>query len=213
MNLLVPADAVETLKATKVGLLEVDGPVYLRYAREATPIVTKSGTPFEFGKANIIRYRGQTDKFVDAFETVLSTDYKNESEDLCLIACGPAVPEAMRAAWILKEQHSIETRIINMHTVKPLDMEAISAAVRDIGVLVTAEEHQKGGFGNIIAAAALQNKEFDRPLQLDMIGVDDRFGESGSPWDLMKAFGLCAEHIVDKSLKILAARNSQKCLA
>lgn len=202
MNLVIPADSVETDKATRNGVLEIEGPLYLRFAREATPVISDENTPFVFGKANVIRYRGRQQDFVKAFETVLAEEYKDEKEDVCVIACGPMVPEAMRAAYILKEKHDLETRIINMHTLKPLDEEAIRKAVEDIGVIVTAEEHQKGGFGNIIAGAAVRNKARELPLTLEMVGVNDRFGESGKPWDLMKAFELCAEHIVARALSL-----------
>ena len=100
------------------------GPCYIRYAREATPIVTREGTPYKFGIATVIRYRGEKQQFIDAFETVLSTDAKNENEDIAIIACGPEVPEAMRAAWILKEEFGIDGARGEYFHVKPLDKEA-----------------------------------------------------------------------------------------
>ncbi len=201
MHVVVPSDSVETAKATCASIKEVVGPVYIRYAREATPIVSSDATPFVFGKANVIRYRGARDRFVDAFETVLASDYKSEGERLAIIACGPMVPEAMRAAYILKEEFGIETRVLNVHTVKPLDVDAIVKAAEDCGAVVTAEEHQVGGFGNIVASAILRN--VDKPVAFDMIGVQDRFGESGRPWELMQVFGLTAEHIAAKAQEIL----------
>jgi len=129
-----------------------------------------------------------------------------EGEDLCIIACGPPVAEAMRAAYLLKERDSIETRIINIHTVKPLDEAAIGRAVQEIGLILTVEEHQTGGVGNLVAGAALRLKEYNAPLRMDMIGVADRFGESGNPWDLTKAFGLAAEHVVEKAKNLLKSR-------
>jgi len=112
------------------------------------------------------------------------------------------VPEAMRAAYILKEEKGLETRIVNAHTVKPIDEEAIVAAASDIGVVVTAEEHQVGGFGNIVAGVIGQAC-LDRPVHMDMVGVQDRFGESGQPWELTKVFGLTAEHIAEKAMGVL----------
>jgi transketolase len=110
------------------------------------------------------------------------------------------VPEAMRAAWILKENFGIETRIVNMHTVKPLDTEAAVRAAEETQVVVTAEEHQVGGFGNIIAGAILRSRrQFSRPLLFDMVGVQDRFGVSGKPWELVQTFGLTGEHIAAKA--------------
>jgi transketolase len=202
MNLSVPADSVETYKATKVIILDVIGPSYIRYAREATPIVTKPQTPYKWGVANIIRFRGVQPLFVDAFETVIATQYKNEHEDIAIVACGPMVAEAMRAAWILKQESGIETRIINLHTIKPIDRSAITAAVKDIGLLITAEEHQVGGFGSIVAAVAAQEKNSDEPLKIDMVGVEDKFGQSGAPWQLMQTFCLTAEHIADRATKL-----------
>lgn len=204
MNLEVPCDSVETEKATKACILDVVGPAYIRYAREATPIVTTESTPYKFGIANIIRFRGEQPKFVDAFEQVLSTDYRNENEALVIIACGPMVPEAMRAAWILKNGKGIETRVINIHTVKPIDKAAIIAAAEEVGTIITAEEHQTGGFGNIIAGIAAKRDKQAKPLRVEQIGVDDTFGESGMPWELMKLFGLTAEHIAKKAMEMLA---------
>ena len=200
-NMVVPCDAAETAKATEI-ITWLQGPAVVRFAREATPVVTTAGTPFEFGKANVIRYRGLAPKFIDAFETVLAAGYAGEDEDLAIIACGPAVPEAMRAAMILKEEKGIETRVLNVHTVKPLDTAAIAAAARDTGRIVTAEEHQVGGFGNLVAGVVAQS-DIDRPVSMRMIGVQDTFGDSGQPWELMKVYGLCAEHIVEKALQIV----------
>ena len=202
MNLSVPADSIETENATKALILDVVGPGYIRYAREATPIATNYQTPYQWGIANVIRYRSAKPRFVDAFETVLSTGYENENEDIAIIACGPMVAEAMRAAYILKEDFNIETRIINIHTVKPIDKAAIIAAVRDIGLIITAEEHQAGGFGSIVAGIACREKEADTPLKIDMVGVDDRFGQSASPWQLMQKFGLTAEHIARRAVTL-----------
>jgi transketolase len=204
MNVVVPCDAVETQKATIHALLSLDGPVYLRFAREATPIVTNADTPYEFGVANVIRYRGERPNFVDAFDTFLGTRYHNEHAHASIIACGPMVPEAMRAAWLLKEEYGIETRIVNVHTVKPLDIATIVRAADETRVVVTAEEHQVGGFGNIIAGAILQHrKRFREPLQLAMVGVEDRFGLSGNPWELVQHFGLTGEHIAKRVLDLL----------
>jgi transketolase len=97
MNVVLPCDSVETEKATQHALLSLVGPCYLRFAREATPIVTNAETTFEFGTAKVIRYRGNQPKFLDAFDTILGPRYHSEHEQLAIIACGPMVPEAMRA--------------------------------------------------------------------------------------------------------------------
>ncbi len=203
MHVVVPCDSVESERATYHSLLEVTGPVYLRFAREATPVVTTTETPFEFGVANIIRYRGEKARFIDAFETFLSTTYAGEGEEVSIVACGPMVPEAMRAAWLLKEEHGIETRVVNVHTVKPLDVAALVQAAEQTHFVITAEEHQVGGFGNIVAGTILRHRQnYEKPLLFDMLGVEDRFGLSGKPWDLMRAFGLSAEHIADRVLTL-----------
>jgi transketolase len=203
MHVIVPCDSVETEKATQYLLFEIEGPKYVRFAREATPIVTTEDTPFKFGEANIYRYRGEKDNFIDAFEVRLSSEYVSENEDLTIVACGPEVPEAMRAAWILKEDFGIETRIVNMHTLKPLDKKTIIKAAKDTGIIVTAEEHQVGGFGNLISAAVSQaNELYKRPMLFGMIGVKDRFGESGAPWELVKEFEVSAEHIAQKAKEL-----------
>jgi len=98
MNLVIPCDSLETEKATKELLLKVKGPKYLRFARESTPIITTKETPFVFGKANVYYYQKERDNFIDAFEIFLAKDYKNKGEVVSLIACGPEVAEALRAA-------------------------------------------------------------------------------------------------------------------
>jgi transketolase len=214
MHVVVPCDSVETERATRYCLLDLTGPAYIRYAREATPVVTTQETPFKFGVANIIRYRGAKPRSLEAFETVLSTDYQGEGEEVSIVACGPMVPEAMRAAWLLKEEQGIETRILNVHTVKPLDVAALVRAAEETGLVVTAEEHQVGGFGNIVAGAILENRQnFQLPLLLARVGVPDCFGVSGKPWELMQWFGLSAEHIAERVLKLQVKRTTAQRLA
>ena len=204
MNVVAPCDSTETEKATTHALLSLLGPCYLRFAREATPVVTTAETPYEFGTANVIRYRGHQPRFLDAFDTILGPRYRDEREQIAIIACGPMVPEAMRAAWIIKEEYGVETRILNVHTVKPLDIATIVRAAEETRVVITAEEHQVGGFGNIIAGAILQHRaNFRQPLQWSMVGVEDRFGVSGNPWELVQHFGLTAEHLAKRTLELL----------
>jgi transketolase len=215
MSVVVPCDSVETERATVHSLLSLDGPCYLRFAREATPMVTTPETPYEFGVANVIRYRGEQARFPDAFDTFLGNRFRNERRSqVSIIACGPMVAEAMRAAWLLKEEYGIETRIVNVHTIKPLDVGTIVRAADETGVVVTAEEHQTGGFGNIIAGAILQHRpNFRAPLQLSMIGVADRFGVSGNPWELVQHFGLTGEHIAKRVLDLLDRKIATSPLA
>jgi transketolase len=201
MNIEVPCDSIETGKST-FALTKIDGPGYLRYGREATPVITKSDTVFEFGIANIIRFRKVQNNFIDAFEISLSTKCENEMEDICIVTCGPMVAEAMRAAWILKQEYNIETRILNIHTVKPIDKVALLKAAEEIGKILSIEEQQVGGFGNIVAGVMAQGKRYSKSFIMDMVGINDHFGESGAPWDLMKVFGLSAEQIVLKAKRI-----------
>ncbi len=204
MKVGVPADSVETKKMTRAMLFDIPGPKYIRFAREATPVISDGNTPFQFGVANIYRFRGEKGSFREAFDVNLSTEYKSEKENLTIVSCGPETPEAMRAAWILKMEYGIETRVINMHTVKPFDLEAIIGAARETGAIITAEEHQVGGLGNYVAAAvAKEMASIGRAIPFLMIGVNDRFGESGLPWQLIKEFELAAEFIADKAKRLL----------
>ncbi len=206
MNLLIPCDSAETKKATAAMIDQINGPCYIRYAREATPIVTSVSTPYKFGIATVITYKGEQPNFADAFTHKLSTDAESGKEDIAMIACGPEVPEAMRAAWILKSEYNISARIVNMSTVKPLDRKALVASARECGCVLTCEEHQKGGLGNIVAAAILE--ECQQPLVFGMIGVNDRFGDTGAPWELIKEFGLSAEHIAKKAKEMVGKKKN-----
>jgi transketolase len=209
MSVVVPCDVNETKKATDYLLLKHRGPKYIRFAREATPIVTDQYTPFQFGQANVIRLRGEDASFAGAFETIFAADHENEDEDLTIIACGPMVPEAMRAAWILKSDFGYETRVINMHTLKPIDEAAILRAARETGVIVTAEEHQIGALAwrvsNVITETPLL---YGLPVITGAIGVKDRFGESGAPWELIKEFEVSAEHIAKKAAELMDVKRS-----
>ncbi len=210
MNVVVPCDIVETRKATDYLLLKHVGPKYIRFAREATPIVTDEKTPFVFGKANVIRLRREAANFIDAFETKLESDYRDECEDLTIIACGPMVPEAMRAAWILKSDFGYETRVLNLHTLKPLDKEAIVRAARDTSVVLTAEEHQIGALAWPVASAITESPElYGIPIITGAIGVKDRFGDSGAPWELIKEFEVSAEHIAAKAVELIGVKKSR----
>jgi transketolase len=211
MSVVVPCDAIETRKATDYLLLQHVGPKYIRFAREATPIVTREETPFVFGMANVIRLRSEAPEMLDAFETVLAPNYVNEGEDLSIIACGPMVPEAMRAAWILKQEFGYETRVVNMHTMKPIDERAIIRAARETGVVITAEEHQIGALAWRVSGILTESPElYGVPLITGAVGVKDRFGDSGAPWELIKEFEVSAEHIAQKAAEVLAVAKMRK---
>jgi transketolase len=204
MNVAAPCDSVEVEKMVKALLFDIVGPKYIRFAREATPIITTEETPFKFGVANVMRFRDEKDRFIDAFEVTLGPDYKNENEDIALISCGPETAEACRAAWILKRDYGIEARVVNVHTLKPLDRETIIKAAVETGAVLTCEEHQVGGFGNWVASTVLSKVELaDKKILFDMLGVNDRFGESGKSWQLIKEFGLSAEHIAKRAKELL----------
>ncbi len=151
-------------------------------------MVTTRETPFEFGVANIIRYRGAEARgSLTRLRPCSPRDYRSEGEEVSIVACGPMVPEAMRAAWLLKEEYGIETRILNVHTVKPLDVAALVRAAEETGLMVTAEEHQVGGFGNIVAGAILENRQnFHLPL------VARSRGHSRLLWPVRQALGIDA---------------------
>jgi transketolase len=211
MTVVVPCDAVETRKATNYLLLEHKGPKYIRFAREATPVVTDEQTPFVFGKANVIRLRQPGESFLKAFETRLESNYEDEGEDLTIIACGPMVPEAMRAAWILRREFGYETRILNLHTLKPIDEAAIIWAARQTGVILTAEEHQIGALAwrvsNVITGSPVL---YGQPVITGAIGVKDRFGDSGAPWELIKEFEVSAEHIAHKAMELVDLKKNHR---
>lgn len=210
MVVVAPSDAIETKKANDYLLLQHAGPKYIRFAREATPIVTSENTPFVFGKSNVIRLRCEAPNFADAFETFLASEYKNEHEDLSIIAIGPMVPEAMRAAWILKAEYGLETRVVNMHTLKPIDKDSVARAAFDTGVVVTAEEHQIGALAWRVSGLLTESSElYGRPVITGAIGVRDRFGDSGAPWELVKDFEVSAEHIAQKALELLVVKREQ----
>jgi len=210
MSVVVPCDVVETRKATNYLLLQHKGPKYIRFAREATPVVTNDKTPFVLGQANVIRLRREGPSFLEAFETVLAASCNNEQEDLSIVACGPMVPEAMRAAYILKKEFGYETRILNIHTLKPIDGKAIIRAACETGVVVTAEEHQIGALAWRVSGILTESPQlYGLPVITGAIGVKDRFGDSGAPWELIKEFEVSAEHIAHKATELMAFKKKR----
>lgn len=169
MRVLIPCDAVEAQKAT-IAAAGVHGPCYLRFAREATPVFTAEEDEFEIGKANVLR----------------------DGSDATVIACGPVVYEALLAHEQLKNM-GISLRVINMHTVKPLDEAAVLTAAAETGAIVTAEEAQiYGGLGGAVAEVLVRNK----PVPVEMLGIFDTFLECGNPEELAVKYGLTAKDIV-----------------
>jgi transketolase len=124
------------------------------------------------------------------------------------------VPEAMRAAWILKREFAYQTRVINLHTLKPIDEAAIVWAARETGVVLTAEEHQIGALAwrvsHVITTSPIL---YGQPVITGAIGVKDRFGDSGAPWELIKEFEVSAEHIAHKGLELVDIKKNHPHLA
>ena len=176
MTVLVPCDLVETKKAT-IAAADYNGPVYIRYGRENVPIITEEKTEFKIGKAIKMK----------------------EGKDVCIMACGSMVYESLMAAEIL-EKEGIKARVLNIHTIKPIDKQAIIEAAKDCGAIVTAEEHQIfGGFGSAVAEVVVANC----PVPMEFVGVNDTFGESGNPADLIVKYGLKDVNIVQAVKKVL----------
>lgn len=179
MTVLVPADYNQTIQAT-MAAAQLVGPVYLRFGRPSVPIFIPEDAPFEVGKAQVLR-RG------------------NEAT---IIACGHLVWPALQAAKALAEE-GISVSVINMHTVKPLDEDAIVKAAKESGAVVTAEEHMRnGGLGEAVAGVLARVY----PVPQEFIAVNDSFGESGKPMDLMAKYGLDTENIVKATRKAIARK-------
>lgn len=179
MTVLVPADYNQTIQAT-MAAAQLIGPVYLRFGRPSVPIFIPEDAPFEIGKAQVLR-RG------------------NEAT---IIACGHLVWPALQAAKALAEE-GISVSVINMHTVKPLDEDAIVKAAKESGAVVTAEEHMRnGGLGEAVAGVLARVY----PVPQEFIAVNDNFGESGKPMDLMAKYGLDTENIVKATRKAIARK-------
>ena len=169
MTVVVPCDALEAERAT-VEAAKIKGPVYLRFGRAPIPIITKEEDVFKIGKANILR----------------------EGRDVSIFACGQMVYDAMLACDEL-EKEGIKARLVNLHTPKPIDREAVINAAYETGAIVTVEEHTvMGGFGSAIAEVVAQV----RPVPMKMVGVQNRFGVSGDPDELFEYFGLRPKNIV-----------------
>ena len=175
MTVVVPCDAVQTKKAT-LALSEMWGPVYLRFGREKSAIVTTEETPFEIGKAQTLR----------------------EGNDVAIVACGILVYNALLAADRLAKD-GIECRVVNNHTVKPMDAAAIADAASACGAIVTVEEHQKAaGMGSAVAEVLAQR----HPVPIEFVGVSDRFGQSGDPAELIEYYGMGVDSIVEAARKV-----------
>lgn len=178
MTIINPSDAVETEAAIKA-IIDYKGPCYVRLGRSAVNVINDNADyKFEIGKGSLLR----------------------EGKDATIIATGIMVDAALEAYNILAEE-GIRTRVINIHTIKPIDEEIITKAARETGVIITAEEHSIiGGLGSAVAEVVSANY----PVSVLRVGIKDVFGESGKPAELLKAYGLTAEDIVKEVKKGIA---------
>ena len=179
MVVINPCDYNQT-KAATIAIAKYDGPVYLRFGRPKMPVFTPADQEFNIGEAVML----------------------NEGTDVTIVATGHLVWEAIEAGHILAEM-GINAEVINIHTIKPLDASAILKSVEKTGCIVTAEEHQmNGGLGDSIA----QLLALKKPTPIEMVAVNDSFGESGKPSDLMEKYGLTRNDIVKSVKKVLTRK-------
>lgn len=170
MTVVVPCDAVETKKCT-LAAAERPGPVYFRFAREKTPVITRDEAPFEIGKAEV---------------------FWEEGREVAILACGPVVYQALVAAKELGNE-GVKVTVVNNHTVKPMDEETVVGVAEECGAVVTVEEHQvMGGMGSAVAEVLAKR----RPVPMEMVGMQDTFGESGEPEELLGKYGMSVEGIM-----------------
>lgn len=176
MTVATPCDYWEAKKMVKASV-HWNHPIYIRFFRDNTPVFTDESTPFTLGKANILI----------------------DGSDVTVIACGLQVWEAILAEEVLAAE-GIKVRVVNMHTVKPIDTECIIRAARETGAIVTAEDHQvHGGLGGAVAELLAQN----HPTPQEFVAVRDTFGESGKGDELMKKYGIAKDDIVKAVRKVL----------
>lgn len=179
MTVINPCDYNQT-KAATIAIADYEGPVYLRFGRPVIPIFTDPDQKFEIGKAWMV----------------------NEGTDVSIFATGHMVWEAIQAGEIL-EAEGINAEIINIHTIKPLDEEAILKSIEKTGCVVTAEEHNRiGGLGDSVAQVIVKNKLVPQ----EYVAVNDSFGESGTPAQLLEKYGLDAKHIVEAAKRAIARK-------
>ncbi len=173
MTVVYPCDVEEARKAT-IAAAKTNKPIYLRFARSNTPMFTTEDSPFEIGKAELL--------------------WKEENPQATIIACGPLLYKALVAAHELKEEDGISLLVLNNHTIKPIDTESVLRCAKASGAVVTVEEHQvAGGMGS--AVAEVLAKEY--PVPIEFIGVQDRFGQSGEPEELIEYYGMGVSSIKD----------------
>ena len=177
LTVIVPADYEETKKATIACVDDVQGPVYLRFAREKTAVFTTKNSPFKIGRAEILR----------------------DGTDVAIIASGPVVYNALLASQELKKK-GIECMVVNNHTIKPIDRKTIIKAAKACGAVVTVEEHQiNAGAGSAVIEVLAE--EF--PVPVERVGMQDSYGESGTPEELIEKYGMGKDGIIDAVEKVI----------
>jgi transketolase len=180
MTVIVPCDYEETRKAV-IAASRFEGPVYLRSGRIPVPAITTEKTPFEIGKANILK----------------------DGSDVAIIACGSMVYEALTAAEEL-EKDGVYAMVINMHTIKPLDVDTVIYAARKCGAIVTAEDHRvTGGLGSAIAEVQVRF----HPVPQEFVGMHDSLGESGKSCELMEKYGMKRDVVKQKVMQVIKLKH------
>lgn len=183
MVVLSPCDALETKKAT-LAAAKLNKPCYIRFPRGDVPVITTTDSSFEIGKAEVLW----------------------EGKDIAMIATGEMVYYALLAAKDL-EKNNISARVINIHTIKPLNTKVILQAAEETRALVTVENHQiAGGLGSVVAESVSQSF----PVPIKMVGIEDKFGESGNPEELMQKYGLTKDKIIQGVITVLRLKEKQR---
>jgi len=194
MTIFTPCDAIEAEKATMLSLTDqIKTPTYIRLAREKTPVITTPETPFDPNRAEYY--------FIPS-EEILK---KNDGHlSVGIIATGSLVYNALRAADQL-EKEGFAVKVLNIHTIEPIDHDRIGELAQDAGCLVTVEEHQIiGGLGGAIAESITAN--LNRPVPIEFIGIHNQFGQSGTPAELIEHYGMSTKHIVEAAKKAIARK-------
>jgi len=184
MTLIVPADAIETEKAV-YAVAQYEGPVYLRLSRAEVPVIFDENYKMEIGKGNLLK----------------------DGTDVTLIATGIMVVRVLKAAKVLEKEEKISAKVIEIHTLKPLDVDIIIQAAGETGAIVTAEEHSViGGLAGAVAEVIVEKK----PVPMERVGIKDTFTESGQYNELLEKYGMGIEHIIVAAKKVMKRKNKYK---
>lgn len=236
LTVIVPCDAIEAKKATiaaaktaagtggqpphspvhgphKISEQGVDTPVYIRLAREKSPVITTEETPFAIGKAQVF-FELDTDQFITlksakggegAATFKLNSDH-DIRHDVGVVACGALVHKAITVAKKL-EAEGVAVKVLNLSTIKPLDIPALVALAKETGAIVTVEEHQiAGGVGSAVAEAIVQNLSGGDIPPFEFVGVRDVFGQSGTPEEVIQHYGMGEDHIEEAVRKVITRK-------